>query len=84
MQNLDKLHQSFPKILTGNENVMDGRTDGWTDGQPENSIPLYTSYAGGINIFGELGKFGQVFSEEGSTDPPPTLPIGGPHKCAGG
>ena len=43
MQNLVKIHQNFPKILSGNENVMDGRTDG----QPENSIPPHTSYAGG-------------------------------------
>ena len=35
MQNLVKIHQSFSKILSGNENV----TDGQTDGQPENSIP---------------------------------------------
>ena len=38
MQNLVKIHQSFPKILSRNENV----TDTQTDGQPQNSIgPLY-------------------------------------------
>ena len=41
MQNLVKIHQSFPKIML--------RTDRRTDGQPENSIP-HTSYAGGITI----------------------------------
>ena len=28
----------------------DARTDGWTDGQCENSIPLQTKFAGGIII----------------------------------
>ena len=33
MQNLVKIHQNFPKILSGIENVTDGRADG------QNSIP---------------------------------------------
>ena len=31
MQNLVKIHQSFPKILSGNKNVLDGQTDGQMD-----------------------------------------------------
>ena len=43
MQNLAKIHHSFPKIVSGNENVKDGQMDGQMpglmDGQPQNSIP---------------------------------------------